>query len=152
MKAGIIIIFQNCEKEIDKYFFIEHLTNLKEIKLCLVNNSSKDNTYHVLKEISEACKNVSVVNIKKIKSQISAVRAGARYMFNQFNITQLSYVLNLLQYDLNDFVECISHNQEVIVNYHLYKSGNETKQTLFRGLYSAKDYLEELNIKDHIHS
>ena len=44
MKIGIIILFRNNEKEIDKDFLIKYSRKIKRIELCFVNNESKDST------------------------------------------------------------------------------------------------------------
>ncbi len=95
MKTGIILIFHNNERDINSEIFIKDLQQTENIELCLVNNDSKDDTFRILQEIKEACKNVSVVNIKKFKSDISAVRAGARFMFNNFDMSHIGYVSTL---------------------------------------------------------
>ena len=87
MKIGIIIIFYNNENDIDKDLFSKQIKKTQNIKFCLVNNCSKDKTYQILKEIKEECDSiVSIVNVKKIGSETSAKRAGARYMINQFEL------------------------------------------------------------------
>ncbi|MDO6596010.1 family 2 glycosyl transferase [Oceanihabitans sp. 2_MG-2023] len=149
MKIGIIIIFHNNENEIDTSFFIEQIKKTPNIELCLVNNDSKDCTYSLLNEIKEACNNVSVVNIKKFKSDIAAVKAGARFMFNAFNLKHLGYVsinmLNIKYYGLNGLIRVIIENQEVILNYNIKKIKTyEIKQTLFQSLFSVIDYLKKI--------
>ena len=152
MKTGIIIIFHDFENEIDKNFIIDYFEKAISIEFCLVNNDSKDNTYHVLKYIKESCSNVSIVNIKKIKSENSAVRSGARYMVNKFRLFQLGYMnansLNEKQNGLNSIIKTICENQDAIINFDfkvLMKS--EIKQTLFQRLYSVVDCLNKLEIE-----
>ena len=151
MKIGIIIIFHNNERDIDSNFFIGHFNKADNIEMCLVNNDSRDNTYQILKEIKKECKNVSVVNIRKFKSDLSAVRAGARYLFNQFDLNHIGYVsVNMLNthqfHDLNDLIKAISENQDVILRYSIkVLEKQETKQTLFQSLFSVIDYLKKIN-------
>jgi len=92
MKIGLIIVFRNNENEIDTKFIVDYSNKIKHIELCFVNNESNDNTYKLLKEIKNKCHNISLVNIKKFKSHNTAVRAGARYMFNEFRLDHLGYV------------------------------------------------------------
>lgn len=154
MKIGIIIIFHNNEKDIDKRFFIEHINNSKNIILCLVNNCSKDNTYQLLKEIKEASKtNLSIVNIKKFKSDVAAVRAGARYMSNKYNLNHLGYVsanlLNLKRYELNGLIKSICENQHDILKYNIEALENqEIKLTMFQSLFSVIEYLKKLKVEN----
>lgn len=153
MKIGIIIIFHNNEKDIDTNIFVQQLNQVKNIEFCLVNNASKDNTYTLLNDINEACANVSLVNINTFKSDVSAVRAGARYMFNKFNLKHIGYVTtNLLitKYDgLNGLIKAISQNQEVIVNYNIESLERKNiKLTLFKSLFSVIEYLKKIKVEN----
>ena len=153
MRIGIIIIFHNNENEIDTSFFIEQIKQATNLELCLVNNDSKDTTYDLLNDVKEACNNVSVVNIRKFKSDISAVKAGARFMFNAFDLKYLGYVsinmLNIKYYGLNGLIKVITENQDVILNYNINTiKKNEIKQTLFQSLFSVIDYLKKFEINN----
>ena len=156
MKIGIIIIFHNNEKDIDKKKFIEHLNATKNLELCLVNNCSKDKTYQLLKEIKEGSEtNLSIVNIKKFKSDEAAVRAGARYMFNEFNLNHLGYVstnlLNLKRYGLNRLIKAISENQNFILKYNIETlERKEIKLTLFQSVFSVIEYLKKIKVGNHL--
>lgn len=152
MKTGIIIVFHNHETHIDKALFIRYADQLSNLKFCLVNNESRDNTYDILKEIKEECNNVSVVNIKKFKSDVSAVKAGARYMYNQHKFKNLGYVnVNLLNYkyqDLNYILQAILQHQDSIIEYHkTVTSKQNRKTTLFQKLFSVIDYLTKLKLE-----
>lgn len=154
MKIGIIIVFHNDEINIDTCFFIEHLNNAKNAEICLVNNASRDNTHNILKEIKElSLTKVSIVDIKKFKSDIAAVRSGARFMFNQFDLNHIGYVstdlLNNKKYSINGLIKHISENQDVILNYNIKViERKEIKQTLFQSVFSIIDYLEKLKINN----
>ncbi|MBT8260150.1 MAG: family 2 glycosyl transferase, partial [Bacteroidia bacterium] len=91
--------------------------------LCFVNNDSNDSTQLLLNEIKEHCSNVSVVNIKKNKSDLSTVRAGARFMFSQFNLKHIGYVnTNILENktnDLNRLIKIITKNQDSIIKHNI---------------------------------
>lgn len=152
MKTGIIIICYNNEIDMDTNRCVRYLNNVNDIEFCLVNNNSKDNTYELMKEISEACENVSIVNINKYKTDMAAVRAGARFMFNQFDLKYLGFVDNNLisKYeDLSLLIKAIQENQVHISNYNrsiLNKKG--IKLTLFQSLFPVMDYLAKINSKD----
>ncbi|WP_397364633.1 glycosyltransferase [Olleya sp. R77988] len=153
MKIGIIIIFHNNETDIETSVFIEQLNQTKNIELCFVNNNSKDNTYQLLNEIKEGCSNVSVVNVKKFKSDVSAVRAGARFMFNKFNLKHLGYVsTNLLTtkyHGLKGLINAINENQEVILKYNIETlEKHEIKLTLFKSLFSVVEYLKKIKVEN----
>jgi hypothetical protein len=149
MKIGMIIIFRNNEEEIDTDFIIKQSNDAKNLEMCLVNNDSKDSTYEVLKEIKEACTNVSVVNIKKVKSDDSAIRAGARYMFNQLDLQHIGYLTtSSLQDKCNTpytIIKVVSENQSEILKYNIQVRNNrEVKQTLFKNLFSIIEYLKKI--------
>jgi glycosyltransferase involved in cell wall biosynthesis len=152
MKTGIIIICYNNEIEIDTDHCVKYLNNVKDIEFCLVNNKSEDNTYDLLKEISETCKNVSVVNVNKHKTDISAVRAGARFMFNQFNLKYLGFInTNMISKyeDLSMLIKAIRDNQVDISKYNqsvLNEKG--IKLTMFQSLFPVMDYLAKNNVKN----
>ncbi|WP_282030461.1 glycosyltransferase family A protein [Winogradskyella eximia] len=146
MKTGIIIIFHNNEKEMDTDYFIEQIQQTRNLELCLVNNDSKDNTYDLLRDVKDECDNVSVVNVKKFKSDMAAVKAGARYMFSEFDLKHLGYVstnmLNIKYHGLNGLIEVITENQDAILNYKIKTL--KKKQTLFQSLFSLLDYLKKI--------
>lgn len=150
MKIGVIIVFHNNENDIDTSFFIEHLNRAKYLELCLVNNASTDKTYKLLDEIKEMCdKKVSVVDVKKFKSDHAAIRSGARFMFNQHNLNHVGYVdankLNSKFLSISKLIEVISQNQDIIVKYNIeVLDKKEMKQTLFQSVFSIVEYLEKL--------
>jgi glycosyltransferase involved in cell wall biosynthesis len=145
MKTGIIIICYNNEYKIDKDLCIKYINNVQDVEFCLVNNNSEDNTYEILKDISETCKNVSVVNINKYKNSTSAVRAGARFMFNEYNLKQLGFITTntFSKYEnLSMLIKVIDENQKDISKYDLkILNAKETKLTLFQSLFPVMDYL-----------
>ncbi|MFT5243704.1 MAG: hypothetical protein ACJA1H_001382 [Glaciecola sp.] len=157
MKTAIIITFHNYEKEININAFINYCNKVKSIEFCFVNNDSKDNTNSLLKEVKEQCDNVSVVNIKKFKSDMSAVRSGARYMFNQFKLNHLGYVntnsLNKQNHGLSVVMRAISKHQEAIIEYdkEILKKHNR-KKTLFQKLFSVSEYLLKLELELQVES
>lgn len=154
MKIGIIIIFHNNEQDIDTNIFIKQLKQAKNIQFCLVNNASKDNTLNKLSEIKETrMANISILDVKKFKSDVAAVRAGARYMTNKFNLNHLGYVstnlINIKYQGLNVLIKLISENQKIILDYNINTiEKKEIKQTLFQSLFSIIDCLKNLKIKN----
>lgn len=150
MKTGIIIIFHNNDNEMDPSFFIEQIKQTSNLELCLVNNDSKDSTYDLLNEVKDSCDNVSVINIRKFKSDVAAVKAGARFLFSAFQLKNVGYVsinmLNTKYHGLNSLIKMIAENQDVINNYS-HKTLKK-KQTLFQSLFSVIDYLKNLEIEN----
>ena len=73
----IIIIFHNNEDELD-HAFKEHISKHQNIKFCLVDNDSKDNTLALLKTIKEDNPDhISIVEIKKHVTDETAKKAFA---------------------------------------------------------------------------
>ncbi|PWH81998.1 family 2 glycosyl transferase [Algibacter marinivivus] len=156
MKIGVIIIFHNNENDIDTEFFIEYLNQANNLELCLVNNASRDNTFQLLKEIKADCSTtVSLVDIKKFKSDISAVRSGARFMFNQFDLNHIGYIntneISNKPYTLSGLIKAMSKNQNIILEYNISViEKKEIKQTLFQSVFSIIEYLEKLKINNQL--
>jgi GT2 family glycosyltransferase len=152
MKTGIIIICYNNENDIDIGHCLKYLNRVKDIEICLVNNNSKDNTYNILKEIKEYCGHISVVDIKKFKSDNSAVRAGARFMSSKFNLKHIGFInTNMISkyQDLSLLIKVISVNQVDILKYNesfLNKKG--IKLTMFQSLFPVIEYLTKINRKN----
>ncbi|MVO08931.1 glycosyltransferase [Flavobacterium sp. TP390] len=146
MKTGIIIICHNQEKTLDTLQCVQHIHHSKNIEFCFVNNNSNDNTYELLKEISEVCQNVSVVNINKYKKDISAIRAGARFMFDQFTIQYLGFVTADMigKYEnLSQLLAKILNNQlHIVSSRQSFLKQRKMKLTLFQSLFPISDYLE----------
>jgi hypothetical protein len=152
MKLGIIIICHNNENDIDIRHCVKYLNKVKDIEICLVNNHSKDNTYNLLKEINGYCENVSIVNIKKFKSDNSAVKAGARFMSSQFNLKYVGFVNSNMIYEYEDLsllIKSIRDNQVDISNYNQSFSNKKgIKLTMFQSLFPLLDYLAKINVQN----
>lgn len=149
MRIGIIIVFHNNEKDIDTSFFIKHFNQDKNIDLCLVNNASKDNTYELLKEIKNGLSQASLIDIKRFKSDVAAVRSGARFMFNKFDLNHLGYIstnlIDVKSTSLNDTIRAIRKNQNIILRHIAnFINKKQTKLTLFQSVFSVIEYLEKL--------
>lgn len=145
MKIGIIIISYNDENEIDITQSANYFNKLKEIEICLVNNNSADSTYNILEELSEQCTNISLVNIKKFKPKEQAIRAGARYLFNKFNLKSLAYAINDKNMGFNNLIQNIYKNQNAIYNHTIIKKDDKViRQTIFQKVFSLNDFLNEI--------
>ena len=64
MKTGIIIIFSNSQKQIEKDYFVDCFIKASKIEFCLVDNGSQDITRRNLEEINALCNNVTVNFVK----------------------------------------------------------------------------------------
>lgn len=140
MKIGIIIIFEDTQKDMDKYFLVKILKHTSKIEFCLVNHSSNEQISKLLKDIkNESIPNVSIVDIKKYKSENFAIRAGTRYLHNNFELEYIGYInfdsLNNNDKNLKDLIKIISENE---IKSHEKKP---KKQPLFKNIFSVIDYL-----------
>ncbi|SFD04622.1 glycosyltransferase [Algibacter pectinivorans] len=153
VRIGIIIVCHNIEKHINVDVFVKHFNKAKNIELCFVNNASKDNTYQILKDIKEISKkDFSILDIKRYKSDQSAIRSGSRYMFSQFNLNHIGFVSsNILikkQYSLCSLIKHIRANQDFILQYSKQlKEDNPPKQTLFQSVFSITEYLDKSKVQ-----
>ncbi len=87
MKTGIIIPCYNEATNIDIRVFVKFIQTNKAYHLCFVNNGSRDYTESVLKAIKvQAPTRVSIVDVENHAGKASAVRSGARYLFNRQNV------------------------------------------------------------------
>ena len=151
MKIGIIIIFHNNEADIDTLFFINQIKASEHIEFCFVDNESKDATLPLLEDIKDACAtNVSLIEIKRNISETAANRAGARYMFNEFNLKHIGFLNTTAVKDqgveLNALIESFCHHKDKIIDFNLHKiKTQEVKKTLFKRVFSVLDYLNYIH-------
>ena len=156
MKIGIIIVFETNENQIERQFFIDQINQSKSIEFCLVDNDSKDKTLQLLKYIKEVCfSNVSVVEIKKNSSEEVAVRAGARFMFNNYNLKHIGFIsvnaINAKNYNLTDLIETVCSNKDFIIDYNVKTIENKAiRPTLFKRVFSVIDYINNLSTNVNI--
>ena len=156
MKIGIIMIFHNNEAQIDKDFLVEQINAFKTIELCFVDNDSKDQTLSLLRDIKEACASqVSIVEIKKKTSEDGSKRAGARYMFNQFNLKHIGFVnvteLNQKGQYLNTIIKDLYLNKIALIDLNSkIIEEQRIKQTFFKSIFSLVDYLKNINTKQSV--
>lgn len=134
MKIGILILFSDCEKEINK-MMIRQLSQHTNSEICLINNASKDATYSVLKEVRNSIgKHISLIDIKKNKGLEPAIKAGIRFLLNK---EELKYFIYLKSSQLSNVNELITK-----FNYDKQRSFNPdcklllNKKRVFKNVYS----------------
>lgn len=93
MKKGIVIVFSEDENRIHKDEII-NLSSQKDIKLCLVNNGSKDSTLQVLKSVKDDLESncIFIIDIKKNTAINTAAKAGARFLFSAGDLKYIVYL------------------------------------------------------------
>jgi dolichyl-phosphate beta-glucosyltransferase len=141
MKKGIIILFSEDEKKIHKDQFI-NLFNQKEIKLCFVNNGSKDNTLMVLESVKDDLdpRNISIIDIKIDKGVNAAIKAGTRYFLSAGNLKWIvHFKSNMLPYfeDIENQLNFIK-KIEYRFNDNLSQAKNRKKT---KNIFSFKEFL-----------
>lgn len=150
MKIGVIIVFHNNETELETALCINQIKTLEDTVLCLVDNASKDNTLSLLDDIKEVCSaKVSVIEIKKKGSEIAAIKAGARYMLNQFNLKYLGYIdANALKqqgFTFSDTIEHFCSHKDQIISLHIETLARQkVRKTLLKRVFSVVGYLKDI--------
>ena len=141
MKKGIIILFSEDEQVIDKNQFI-NLFNQKEIKLCFVNNGSKDNTLTILESIKEdlGLSRISVLDVKIDKGINAAIKAGARYLLSSGDLKWIMHLKsNMLPYfeDIENQLSVLKKVEEKFKD-NLPKAKNRRRA---KNIFSYKEFL-----------
>lgn len=128
MKTGIIIPCFNEEKRLNVNAFVDFIKTHENYHLCFVNDGSKDNTLNVLETIRKEEKTrVSIVDVKKNAGKASAVRSGARYLFNRVDVDYIGFIDADLSTDFNDFkklVDTLHANDNLALVYGSRGKGN----------------------------
>lgn len=148
MKLGIIVIFRNNLDDIEVKSLTESIKSNQNVKFCLVDNESFDDTVDALFEIKENCANVSIVEIKRQVNNKASKRAGARFMFNNYNLKHIGFVeVNTLKskhINLVEFIKLISEDYESIIEYDKYlRSKYLIKPTLFNSVFPLMNYIND---------
>ncbi|MEO1030395.1 MAG: hypothetical protein AAFX55_03270 [Bacteroidota bacterium] len=145
MYVGLIIVFNTFENEALKNHFIASMGTLTDVKICLVSNNNNEQVFEILTEIAEQCDNTDVINTKRRKSKVSAVRAGARYMHNQYNLKYLGFIVGLKDFEIVEVIKgYIEHQETILVLNREELRSKAVKQTFFQRLFSVTQYLEKL--------
>lgn len=144
MKTGLIIVFQKRQELLPKEQLIALFKRDDSIKFCLLNKQNDDYIMDYFAFIADQCDNVSIVNIRKNQANISAVRAGARFMQNAFNLSFLGHIIETNKTDIISMIETfIDHNDE-IVNKHLETlRAKKNKPTFIQKLLSINEFLKK---------
>jgi hypothetical protein len=102
MKKGIIIIFGKNDFTISESLSFKSSFN-KKIKICLVNNGNDTKVLNLLYKLKESSKcNISILNLRKEKESMLAVKAGVRFLTNteDINIFVHAKPKNIFEKDL----------------------------------------------------
>lgn len=144
MKTGIIIIFKSRIQDIPRSQFTALFGRAVHIEFCLVHKRNDEAINDFLAGMAEQFPNVSFVSIRNNKMNVSAVRAGARFMHNEFNLRFLGYIIESKKVDLIDVVETFIENaEEITAKYSKELRAKKNKQTFIQRLLSLPEFEAE---------
>ena len=152
MKIGIIVIFRNNVDEIDVEAISKNLSFLGDVVVCLVDNKSTDGTLKKLKEIRDKLKNVELIEIKKKSSLETSKRAGARFMYSNYNLDHLGFIdsdsVNSENLNVNEVISVVFNSKDVILDLKKELKRQPAKRyTLFKSIFSVLDFLKQNHLK-----
>ena len=95
---------------------------------------------------------MSIVNVKKIGSETSAKRAGARYMINQFELKHLGYIntkpVDLANDSFYNLIKNISDYQKEILEYNIENlKKKEIRKMKYQSLFSVIENIKKIQSK-----
>ena len=147
MKLGVIIVFDSCENEAFEERFLDLVRDFKQINYCFVINNNGRDSLEILNDIAEQSENTSVLEINGSKSEVSAVRAGARYLSSHLNLGQIGFITNIHGDKLLELIHHLTENRDIVFNIVSKQQKNKkVKQTLFQRLFSISECLSDLGI------
>jgi hypothetical protein len=141
MNTGIIMLFSNNENEIKENQFDAFL-NKNNAKICFVNNASKDNTLEMLKGINnKTTKNITILDVKKNKGLKAAIKAGARYLMNNNDISSIIY----FEFYKNKDFKNLEYMLDVIFNMRKYikRIANKESRSTLKNVYSLEELTKQ---------
>ncbi len=105
-KNGIVIPCFNEGSRLDIMEFLRNADHSQDTVVCFVNDGSSDNTRGVLAEIKNIeYTNVVIYNHSKNKGKADAVRNGALFLFEEFNVDNIGFLDADLSTSFKDYYE-----------------------------------------------
>lgn len=134
MKKGIILIFGKNDVDISgKLFFNTYFS--EEIKICLVNNGNHDKVFKHLNELKSLSKcDISILNLKKEKTAMLAVKAGVRFLSNSEELNLIVYTNQYTILTENIINKIIKTSNENLIN-------KTDERVLLRRVYSVNEII-----------
>ncbi|AXT20354.1 glycosyltransferase [Flavobacteriaceae bacterium AU392] len=141
MKTGIIIPCYNEGNRLNVEAFLKFIKYNEDYYLCFVNDGSKDNTLEVLADMKDRFSSrISIIDVKKNAGKASAVRVGARYLFNKQDIDYIGFIDADLSTDFEDFKNLVyklkNLNDVTLVYGSRGKEGGQIERNVFRNIFS----------------
>ncbi len=106
MTYGIVIVFLNNENDLKTNSILELFRIHNEVKFCLINNGSDDETLKMLNALmTENPDRIRVLDIKKAKNFKAAVKAGIRCLECEYDLSKVGYIDYKDVSDVNLFIQ-----------------------------------------------
>lgn len=143
MRLGIIILFQGGRTNVDSAYVNKLSACSMGLEICLVNvNDSSDSFSSYFMDVQ----NISIVNLRKFNSVLSAAKAGARYLFNRSNLEHLGYDECSSFHDLLEIISKVQKNKEAIIKWNEEAQNDSLRrQTQFQRLFALPKFFRSSN-------
>lgn len=103
---GIVIVFLNNEIDLEANSILELFRIHNDVKFCLINNGSDDQTLKMLNALmTEYPDRIRVLDIKKSKNFKAAVKAGIRCLECEYDLGKVGYIDYEDVSDINLFIQ-----------------------------------------------
>ncbi|WP_157663280.1 hypothetical protein [Polaribacter sp. SA4-12] len=134
MKKGVIIIFGKNDLTISKNLSFKSSFS-KKVKICLVNNGNDTKGLNFLYKLKESSKcDVSILNLRKEKESMLAVKAGVRFLTNTEDINIFVYANPKNILDKNLIKKILKISDEDLEN-------KDDERVLLRRVYSFDELI-----------
>jgi hypothetical protein len=134
MKKGIIIIFDKNDLTLSESLAFKFSLS-KKVKICLVNNGNDPKVLNFLYKLKEASKcEVSILNLRKEKELMLAVKAGVRFLTNKEDINLFVYTKLKSILDKNLMKKVLKISEEDLEN-------KIEERVLLRKVYSLEELI-----------
>ena len=145
MYVGLIVVINTLKSEAHKLSLTSSINNMNDVKVCLVCSSNDVQVYETLTEIADQCSNTNVVNAKMKKTSLASIRAGARFLQNEFSLKYIGYIAELDHIKVLSVLEKFVDYQETIIALNKREKNNKNvKPTFYQSLFSISEYLEKI--------
>lgn len=132
MKKGIVIIFGKNDFDITSTLNFKLFLDQK-IKICLVNNGNQDKMLPLLNELSDSSKgDISILNLRKEKTTMLAVKAGVRFLSNIENLSLIVYANPTIIFTKGLIEKIIKTSNKDLIK-------RKDKRVLLRTVYSIQE-------------
>ena len=108
MVKGVIVVCSEIKNKLDINILREFLNENSDFHLCFVNTKRRNLNFSIIEDLEyESEGKISTINIRKNKSIVYAIKAGARFLFNRKDIESIGYVNGKTLNDLELFINKI---------------------------------------------